>query len=65
MPPPPRTWPSRPTCKDVIDSVTFWGATDADSWLQGFPVRNRPYNQPLLFDGECQPKECFRRVVEF
>ena len=51
--------------KDVIDSVTFWGATDADSWLQGFPVRNRPYNQPLLFDGECQPKECFRRVVEF
>lgn len=51
--------------KDVIDSVTFWGATDADSWLQGFPVRNRPYNRPLLFDGECQAKECFWRVAEF
>lgn len=51
--------------REIIDSVTLWGATDAESWLQGFPVRGRPYNKPLLFDGDCQPKEAFWRVVQF
>lgn len=51
--------------KDVIDSVTFWGLTDKISWLQGFPVRGRGFNRPLLFDGEGQPKEVFWRVAQF
>ena len=39
-----------------IDSVTFWGRADHQSWrAQGFP---------LLFDGRLEPKPAFWAVVE-
>ena len=49
--------------RDVIDRVTFWGVTDADTWLNNWPVRGRT-NYPLLFDRTGQPKEAFAAVVK-
>jgi endo-1,4-beta-xylanase len=39
-----------------IDLVTFWGVTDADSW--------RRRGNPLLFDGNWQPKPAFAAVLK-
>ena len=47
----------------VIDRVTFWGTTDARSWLNHFPQRNRP-DHPLLFDRKNQPKPAFWAIVD-
>ncbi|MBP5285638.1 MAG: endo-1,4-beta-xylanase [Kiritimatiellae bacterium] len=38
-----------------IDRVTFWGVTDAQSWLNYYPVRGR-INHPLLFDRQARAK---------
>ncbi|MEO6528461.1 MAG: endo-1,4-beta-xylanase [Gemmatimonadaceae bacterium] len=46
----------------VIDRVTFWGVTDGDSWLNGWPVRGRT-SYPLLFDRAHRPKPAFDAVV--
>jgi len=47
-----------------IERVTFWGVTDADSWLNDFPVEGRT-NYPLLFNRQNDPKQpAFDRVVE-
>ena len=48
--------------RDVIDRVTFWGVTDGDSWLNGWPIRGRT-NYPLLFDRGGQPKPAFFAVT--
>jgi endo-1,4-beta-xylanase len=48
--------------KDV-NRVTFWGVTDADSWLNDWPVRGRTA-YPLLFDRDCQPKPAFDAVIQ-
>ncbi|HEY8993664.1 MAG TPA: endo-1,4-beta-xylanase [Lacunisphaera sp.] len=48
---------------DVIERVTFWGVTDGDSWLNGWPVRGRT-NHPLLFDRAGQPKPAFDAVIQ-
>ena len=48
--------------RDIIDRVTFWGVTDATSWLNGFPARGRT-NYPLLFDRQGRPKPAFDAVV--
>ena len=48
--------------RDVIDRVTFWGVTDGDSWLNGWPVRGRT-SYPLLFDRNGQPTPAFDAVV--
>jgi len=48
--------------RDVIDRVTFWGVTDGDSWLNGWPVRGRT-SYPLLFDRKGQPKPAFAAVI--
>lgn len=45
-----------------IARVTFWGVTDRDSWLNGFPIRGRT-NHPLLFDREGKPKPAFGAVT--
>jgi endo-1,4-beta-xylanase len=42
--------------------VTFWGVTDARSWLNNFPVRGR-VNHPLLFDRDGKPKPAFSAVA--
>jgi endo-1,4-beta-xylanase len=48
--------------RKFIDRVTFWGVTDGDSWLNGFPIRGRT-NYPLLFDREGKPKPAFDAVI--
>lgn len=44
---------------DWISRVTFWGLSDADSWLN----RGRA-NYPLLWDRQRQPKPAFQAVVD-
>ena len=48
--------------RNVIDRVTFWGVTDAGSWLNNWPVRGRT-NYPLLFDRQGSPKAAFDAVI--
>lgn len=45
--------------RDAVTRVTFWGLSDADSWLN----RGR-LNHPLLWDRRRQPKLAFDAVVE-
>lgn len=45
-----------------VTSVTTWGISDAQSWLNGYPV-NRT-NAPLLFDRNRAAKIAFRAIVE-
>jgi len=48
--------------KNDISRVTFWGLTDAQSWLNGWPIRGRT-NYPLLFDRSYKPKPAFEAVI--
>jgi len=45
-----------------ITRVTFWGVTDADSWLNNIPVPGRT-EYPLLFGRGCALKPAFDAVV--
>lgn len=45
-----------------ITSVTTWGISDTQSWLNGYPV-NRT-NSPLLYDRNRAAKTAFRAIVE-
>jgi endo-1,4-beta-xylanase len=49
--------------RDVIGRITFWGVTDADSWLNNFPTRGRT-NYPLLFDRQGKAKPAFDAVLQ-
>ena len=49
--------------RGVIDRITFWGVTDADSWLNGWPVPGRT-SYPLLFNRQGVPKPAFHAVVD-
>ena len=44
--------------KDVIDCVTFWNLSDADSWLG-------VNNSPLVFDKNLKPKNSYRLIKDF
>lgn len=46
----------------TLSRVSFWGVSDADSWLNNWPVKGRS-NHPLLFDRQGQPKPAFDAVV--
>lgn len=48
--------------RNVIDRVTFWGLSDGDSWLNGWPIRGRT-NYPLLFDRQGSPKPAFDAIT--
>ncbi|MGH9822022.1 MAG: endo-1,4-beta-xylanase, partial [Blastocatellia bacterium] len=48
--------------RGAITRVTFWGVTDANSWLNNWPVRRRT-SYPLLFDRNYQPKPAFDAVI--
>jgi endo-1,4-beta-xylanase len=48
--------------RETVGRVTFWGVTDANSWLNNWPVRGRT-SYPLLFDRQCQPKPAFLAVI--
>ena len=45
-----------------LSRVTFWGVTDAQSWLHEFPIPGR-VNYPLLWDREGRPKPAFAAVA--
>jgi endo-1,4-beta-xylanase len=45
--------------RDSVSRVTFWGLSDADSWLN----RGR-MNYPLLWDRQRQPKPAFQAVAD-
>jgi endo-1,4-beta-xylanase len=47
---------------DKIDRVTFWGVSDADTWLDYWPVAPRT-DYPLLFDRNGKPKAAFDAVI--
>lgn len=49
--------------RDQITRVTFWGVTDADSWLNNWPVRGRT-DYPLLFDRGCGTKPAFAAIIK-
>jgi endo-1,4-beta-xylanase len=49
--------------RGALMRVTFWGVTDASSWLNNWPVRGR-VNYPLLFDRDGHPKPAFDAVIE-
>ena len=46
-----------------VTRVTFWGVTDAASWLNNWPVRGRS-SYPLLFDRDGRPKPAFDAVIQ-
>jgi endo-1,4-beta-xylanase len=46
---------------ESIARVTFWGVTDADSWLNNWPVRGRT-SYPTLFDRDGRPKPAFAAI---
>ena len=43
-----------------VNSVSFWGLTDKDSWLPGF---RRSESYPLLFTGEMDTKPAYDAVI--
>jgi endo-1,4-beta-xylanase len=49
--------------KHGVGRVTFWGVTDATSWLHNFPIPGR-VNYPLLWDRAGREKPAFEAVVE-
>jgi endo-1,4-beta-xylanase len=48
--------------RDTVTRVTFWNVTDADSWLNNWPVKGRA-NYPLLFDRNGKPKPAYDAVI--
>jgi endo-1,4-beta-xylanase len=48
--------------RDTVERVTFWGVTDEDSWLNGWPVKGRT-SYPLLFDRSGRPKPAYDAVL--
>lgn len=49
--------------REVITRITFWGVTDADSWLNNWPIPGRT-SHPLLFDRDARPKPAFDAVLQ-
>lgn len=48
---------------DKIKRVTFWGVTNAQTWLNNWPIQGRT-NYPLLFDRQGRPTPAFDAVIE-
>ncbi len=49
--------------KHGVGRVTFWGVTDASTWLDDFPIPGR-VNYPLLWDRNGRPKPALEAVAE-
>jgi endo-1,4-beta-xylanase len=49
--------------KHGVGRVTFWGVTDATSWLHDFPIPGR-VNYPLLWDRDGREKPALEAVAE-
>ena len=48
---------------DVVSRVTFWGVTDADSWLNFWPIKGRKA-YPLPFNRDGRPKPAFNAILQ-
>jgi endo-1,4-beta-xylanase len=48
---------------DSVDAVTFWGVSDAQSWLNNWPVQGRT-NYPLLFNRDLTAKSALKSVLD-
>jgi endo-1,4-beta-xylanase len=48
---------------DKISRVTTWGTSDANSWLNNWPMPGRT-DYPLLFDRNYQPKPVVEKIIE-
>ncbi|CAM3839630.1 hypothetical protein LIHA111178_11375 [Litorimonas haliclonae] len=48
--------------KPSVESVTFWGVRDGDSWLNSNPAER--FNYPLLFDRDGEPKSAFHAITD-
>lgn len=46
-----------------IEAVTFWGVSDAQSWLNNWPVQGRT-NYPLLFNRDLTAKSALKSVLD-
>lgn len=46
-----------------VSRVTFWGITDAQSWLNNWPIAGRT-NYPLLYDRNLKPKPAFYAILK-
>lgn len=49
--------------KKSVTRITFWGVSDGQSWLNGWPIPGRT-NYPLLFDRDFKPKLAFYSVIK-
>jgi endo-1,4-beta-xylanase len=49
--------------RDIINRVTLWGVTDAQSWKNDWPAKGRT-DYPLLFDRAGKPKPAYFAVIE-
>jgi endo-1,4-beta-xylanase len=47
----------------TIERVTFWNVTDAESWLNRFPIKGR-MNYPTLYDRDGKPKPAYDAVIK-
>lgn len=48
--------------QDKISRVTFWGVNDKQSWLNGWPIKNRT-NYPLVFDRNNKAKLGYDKII--
>ncbi|GAA4077809.1 endo-1,4-beta-xylanase [Amphibacillus indicireducens] len=49
--------------QEHLTSVTFWGISDAYTWLNDFPVKGRK-NWPFVLDEKGEPKPAYHRIVK-
>lgn len=49
--------------KDVVNRVTLWGVTDADSWHNNWPIKGRTAHS-LLFDRDGKPKPAVAAIIK-
>ncbi|MFC3300388.1 HYR domain-containing protein [Arthrobacter agilis] len=48
---------------DAVESVTFWGISNARTWLRTWPMA-RPWEQPLPFDDDLQVTPAYWGIVD-
>lgn len=48
--------------RSSVESVSFWGVRDGDSWLNDSPITRNNY--PLLFDRSGEPKPVFHALTD-
>lgn len=48
--------------RSTVESVSFWGVRDSDSWLNTSPIARNNY--PLLFDRDGEPKPVFHAITD-